>query len=180
MVLSLPMSVSASDELTTADALKVLWYAAGLIELTPQEKGRLDMNGDKAITSSDAIAILRVTAGIDAHPELTPNAFLDGITISLDKSVYERSGTMNVTVTGLNRQMINEGAHLAIYSEGAVHRDFLTVRTPRTEACVLDFPAPAVSGTYEVRLFTGALTTSDTFFMRVSFTVAGGRDSAAS
>jgi hypothetical protein len=72
MTFSLAASVSANAPLTSADALNVLRGAAGLINLTPEQRTRYDMNNDGEINTADAVAILRVTAGLPAFPTPMP------------------------------------------------------------------------------------------------------------
>jgi hypothetical protein len=49
---------------TSADAMIILRYGAGLITLTAEQMLRYDLNGDGAVNSADAIIILRKVAGI--------------------------------------------------------------------------------------------------------------------
>jgi transglutaminase-like putative cysteine protease len=51
---------------TSADALAVLRYGAGLAGLTLEQRLTYDLNGDGVINTSDAIIILRMVAGISA------------------------------------------------------------------------------------------------------------------
>ncbi|MCL2636986.1 MAG: hypothetical protein FWD48_01320 [Oscillospiraceae bacterium] len=53
-----------SNTFTTADALVVLRYGAGLNTLTVEQRLRYDLNGDGAVTTADALIILRIVAGV--------------------------------------------------------------------------------------------------------------------
>ncbi|MCL2638372.1 MAG: hypothetical protein FWD48_08370 [Oscillospiraceae bacterium] len=64
MALSLVTAVSASG-LTTADALTVLRAAAGMIELTAEQKTNLGISGTPS--TADALRILRVAAGLSTE-----------------------------------------------------------------------------------------------------------------
>jgi hypothetical protein len=64
IILPLSVNVSASEAFTTADALTILRASAGLIELTPEQVAKYDMNGDGRITSADALLILQAAAGL--------------------------------------------------------------------------------------------------------------------
>jgi hypothetical protein len=67
MVLSLGITASAST-FTTQDALTILRAAAGLIELTAEQRELYDLNNDGKVDSADAIAVLRIAAGLPAFP----------------------------------------------------------------------------------------------------------------
>ena len=47
-------------QITSIDALIVLRYCHGLIQLTPEQLELADMNGDGAINTVDALIILRM------------------------------------------------------------------------------------------------------------------------
>lgn len=53
-----------SSEFTTADAIYILRYVAGIIELTPEQIAKYDLDGDGEITTEDAVMILRIVAGL--------------------------------------------------------------------------------------------------------------------
>jgi hypothetical protein len=55
---------SKPHEFTTADALNILRFVAGLTELTAEQAKLYDINGDGAVDTADALAILRYIAGI--------------------------------------------------------------------------------------------------------------------
>jgi hypothetical protein len=57
--------VDGDGKVTTADALNILRYVAGLIELTAEQRGLYDVNKDSEINTADALAILRMVAGIE-------------------------------------------------------------------------------------------------------------------
>ncbi|MDR2559437.1 MAG: cellulase family glycosylhydrolase [Oscillospiraceae bacterium] len=64
MIFSLPPGVSAS-EFSTADALEILKYTAGIISEAP---AAYDLNGDGKIDTADALIILRIVAGLEESP----------------------------------------------------------------------------------------------------------------
>jgi hypothetical protein len=51
-------------ELTTADALLILRYVAGLIDLTAEQRVLYDVNKDGEVNTADALGILRIVAGL--------------------------------------------------------------------------------------------------------------------
>ncbi|MCL2696979.1 MAG: hypothetical protein FWE74_02720 [Oscillospiraceae bacterium] len=55
-----------TDILSSADALLILRYGAGLITLTVDQRLKYDLNGDGVVNTADAIIILRKVAGIAA------------------------------------------------------------------------------------------------------------------
>ncbi|MCL2637463.1 MAG: dockerin type I repeat-containing protein [Oscillospiraceae bacterium] len=59
-----PAAPEKPHEYTTGDALIILRYVAGLIELTEEQKKLFDMNGDGEVNTADALAILRKVAGL--------------------------------------------------------------------------------------------------------------------
>jgi hypothetical protein len=61
--LTLTITATATT-LTSADALNILRYAAGLIELSESDLIRYDFDKNGAVNSSDALFVLRVVAGI--------------------------------------------------------------------------------------------------------------------
>jgi hypothetical protein len=59
--------ISGSGSVTTADALEILRYIAGLenvIEGDERAEAAADVNGDGKIDTADAVAVLRVVAGL--------------------------------------------------------------------------------------------------------------------
>ncbi|MDR2558665.1 MAG: cellulase family glycosylhydrolase [Oscillospiraceae bacterium] len=52
------------SEFSTADALNILRYIAGLITLSAEQQSRYDMNGDGKIDTSDALMMLSKVAGV--------------------------------------------------------------------------------------------------------------------
>ncbi|MDR2559436.1 MAG: hypothetical protein LBC86_07845 [Oscillospiraceae bacterium] len=61
--------LTAAVVFTTSDALKILQYTAGLIQEIPAS---YDLNGDGIINSADALAVLRIIAGVEEAPEHIP------------------------------------------------------------------------------------------------------------
>jgi transglutaminase-like putative cysteine protease len=53
-----------AESFTSADAMVVLRYGAGLTTITVEQRLRYDLNGDGVINTADAIIILRMVAGI--------------------------------------------------------------------------------------------------------------------
>ena len=56
--------VDSSGDVTAADALYVLRYSLGLMELMPWELEEAEVTGDGEVTAADALLILRVALGI--------------------------------------------------------------------------------------------------------------------
>jgi exo-beta-1,3-glucanase (GH17 family) len=56
--------IPAVSSFTTADALIILRYAAGMIDLTPEQIKLYDFGGKGSVNTNDALAVLRIVAGI--------------------------------------------------------------------------------------------------------------------
>ncbi len=59
-----PGDVSGDGKVNSNDALLVLQYATGLIELTEEQFERANVNGDKQVNSGDALKILQFATGL--------------------------------------------------------------------------------------------------------------------
>jgi hypothetical protein len=75
VLLSLPLTASAFNGLTPSDALTILRAIAGITELTADQTVRFDLNSDGTVDSLDAVAILRISAGLPAFPPAAPPVF---------------------------------------------------------------------------------------------------------
>jgi hypothetical protein len=99
MVLSLGITASAST-FTTQDALTILRYAAGLEELTAEQRELYDLNNDGKVDSADALAVLRIAAGLPAFPPPPMGNTSGNIWIEKDHSAsfsYSPSPAFNVS-----------------------------------------------------------------------------------
>jgi len=59
--------VNGDGRVRANDAILSLRIAAGLVDVTPEQKCAADMNDDGEVKSNDAILILRRAAGLDAQ-----------------------------------------------------------------------------------------------------------------
>ncbi|MCL2637023.1 MAG: dockerin type I repeat-containing protein [Oscillospiraceae bacterium] len=59
-----PAPLPKLETFTTADALNILRYVAGIETLTPEQRVRYDTNNDGVINTADALNILRLVAGL--------------------------------------------------------------------------------------------------------------------
>ncbi|MCL2697849.1 MAG: hypothetical protein FWE74_07190 [Oscillospiraceae bacterium] len=177
MILSSALPAAASNiTYSTSDAMTILRDVAGTMSLTPQQRTRFDLNNDGDITTADALIILRVVAGLQEAPEVTPTVSEGDFTVILNKPDYVRNETMQVTVSGLTQRDINIGATIAVYNSGAAHKDSLMTRTPPVGEGVIEIPAPSRNGVFELRLYsTGSPFREESFIMSITFTVGGAR-----
>ncbi|MCL2637856.1 MAG: dockerin type I domain-containing protein [Oscillospiraceae bacterium] len=174
MVLSLALPASAS-EISTMDALAILRHVAGTVPLIPQQRARLDLNNDGEITTADALVALRIVAGLQEAPEITPSATAGNITVTLNKPIYERGEAIQVTVSGMTQREVNLGAALAMYNEGALHRDNLLTRTPPSGTQTIEIAAPTHNGVFEMRLYSSVPYSDESILLTITFSVGGAR-----
>jgi len=64
----LPAGVYADDAFTTEDAIIILKHSAGLVDLTPEQEEKYDLNQDGNVDTDDVIIVLRIIAGLPAFP----------------------------------------------------------------------------------------------------------------
>jgi hypothetical protein len=100
IILSCPVFAGASGNLfTSADALNILRYAAGLSELIDEQYELYDLNFDGIINTQDALIILNIISGLVEQPE-PPAPPVAAVVLTLTEAVsYEG---VSVTITGLN------------------------------------------------------------------------------
>ncbi|MDR2559939.1 MAG: InlB B-repeat-containing protein [Oscillospiraceae bacterium] len=58
-----------AHKFTTADALNILRYVAGIVTLTDEQRERYGINGGGNITTANALRILQIVAGLEELPE---------------------------------------------------------------------------------------------------------------
>lgn len=58
--------VDSDGKITTTDVRKILQYLVEAVQFTDEQKTAADINGDKAVNSTDALLLLRKIAGIKA------------------------------------------------------------------------------------------------------------------
>lgn len=94
-------------------------------------------------------------------------------TISLEKSLYSPNEKMFVTVKGITQQMVEDEAYVSIYKKDAGHEEYLEWGRPEEGDSQMEFEAPSVPGSYEMRLYRRDHEyTDETFVMSVPFQVA--------
>lgn len=106
---------------------------------------------------------------------LTPAAaFAAGSgSLSLDRTTYMPGEDIIVTYSGITQQMVDDEAYVSIYKAGAKHSEYMNWDRPEIGSGQLKLEAPAMLGSYEMRLYNeDHKFTDDTFVMSVSFTVS--------
>lgn len=93
--------------------------------------------------------------------------------ISLDKAVYSPGEKIIVTATGITQQMEDDYANVAIFEKDASHYDYMQYNRAFTGTSRLEFDAPDLPGSYEMRFYKKDFEwTDEALAMSVPFTVA--------
>lgn len=111
-------------------------------------------------------------------PDTTENppvsSTAQGVTLTLNKSVYAPNENITVTITGVTDEMINAQAFASIYKAGAEHENYQEYHYPQSFSDTLNFTAPNNVGDFEMRFYKqDYIYTDETFVLSVAFKVYG-------
>ena len=102
------------------------------------------------------------------------SATAQGVTLTLNKSIYSAFENIIVTISGVTDEMINAKAFVSIHEAGANHKDYQENLYPKSNSDTLTFTAPNYTGQYEMRFYNqDEVYTDEAFLLAVIFDVKG-------
>lgn len=101
------------------------------------------------------------------------NVFGSTGSVSINKTIYAPNEVINIKVSGITEQMIEDEAYVSVYQKGAAHDQYMNWTYLEAGTSEVELEAPPETGPYEIRLYKiDHVYNDESLVMSIPFTVS--------